>query len=171
MAGYQACVDWPASAYWRELAEHYPDAKVLLSVRDPNRWYDSMQATIFKRAHPSVRRRLMTALLARWSADLGAFLKMTDAVVVQRVFSGETSDRAFLTKVFADHVAAVKQAIPPDRLLVFDVKEGWEPLCRFLDVPVPDEPFPRVNDSANFDRINRDMMRRMLMRRSSSADR
>ncbi|MCG5218412.1 sulfotransferase family protein [Streptosporangium sp. KLBMP 9127] len=168
--GYGACVDWPASAYWRELAAHYPQAKVVLSVRDPDRWYDSMQATIFKQAKrvDSGAGRLAAKVMFRLSGDMEAYTRMTSTIVGQGVFAGETADRAYLTKVFNDHVEAVKQAIPAERLLVFNVKEGWEPLCRFLDVPVPGEPFPRVNDSADFNRLVRKTMFRFLTHRSSA---
>jgi hypothetical protein len=132
LSGFQAIVDWPGAYFWRELTAAHPDAKVILTVRDPDRWYDSIQATIFS---------LRDDQLPEGPRDIS----------FNRTFSGRLTDRAHCQAVFARHNQAVQEAISPDRLLVFDVKEGWEPLCAFLGVSVPgDEPFPRVNDTAAF---------------------
>ena len=132
LAGFQAIVDWPGAYFWEELATAHPDAKVILTVRDLERWYDSMQATVF---------------------TLGgdAIAAVTKDIVFARTFNGRLGDRRHCQAVFAQHNDAVQETIAPDRLLVFNVKQGWEPLCTFLDVPVPeDEPFPHVNDTAAF---------------------
>jgi hypothetical protein len=132
LSGFQAIVDWPGAYFWRELTAAHPDAKVILTARDPDRWYDSIQATIFS---------LRDDQLPEGPRDIS----------FNRTFSGRLTDRAHCQAVFARHNQAVQEAISPDRLLVFDVKEGWEPLCAFLGVSVPgDEPFPRVNDTAAF---------------------
>ncbi|MGH8967997.1 MAG: sulfotransferase family protein [Actinomycetes bacterium] len=155
-AEYGSAVDWPASSYWRELADHYPDAKVILTVRDPERWYDSIASTIFARALAErrlpLRRRIVRWLVKRRSPDFALYPRMARATVMDRVFGGRIDDRDHLLSVFDRHVAEVKAAIPDERLLVFDVAEGWEPLCAFLGVPVPDGPFPRSNDRAAFHR-------------------
>jgi hypothetical protein len=129
--GFAAAVDYPASRFWRELADYYPDAKVLLSVRDPNAWFDSVRQTIFS---PRLR---------DWVAHspFAEFMNLT----VHGPFGDRINDRAYMVDYFENHVEAVKAAIAPDRLLVYEVKQGWGPLCEFLDLPVPDEPFPRVN--------------------------
>ena len=130
--GFQAIVDWPGAYFWRELVAAHPDAKVILTVRDPERWVDSTQATIFT---------LQDDQLPEVMRD----------IVFTRTFNDRLTDRAHCQVVFAQHNQAVRETIPPERLLVFDVKEGWEPLCAFLGVPVPeDEPFPHVNDTAAF---------------------
>ncbi len=79
------------------------------------------------------------------------------------IFGGRIDDRAHVIKVFEQHIAEVKATIPPDRLLVFDVREGWAPLCAFLGCPVPDEPFPRVNDSAQFHRKRPLILLRLIL--------
>ncbi|RAY16180.1 sulfotransferase family protein [Actinomadura craniellae] len=168
-AGYQAAVDWPAASYWRELADHYPDAKVVLTVRDPQRWYDSVSETIFasalaERRPLSPRRRVIRWLVARRSPDFALFPQMTKATVTDRVFDGRIDDRAHVLKVFEQHIAEVEAAIPPDRLLVFDVREGWEPLCGFLGIPVPDAPFPQVNERAAFRRKRPRRLFRLIVR-------
>jgi Sulfotransferase domain len=132
LTGFQAIVDWPGAYFWRELTAAHPEAKVLLTVRDPERWVDSVSATIFAMSDDQ---------LPEGSRD----------IIFTRTFNDRLTDRAHCLAVFARHVQAVRETIAPDRLLVFDVREGWEPLCAFLSVPVPaDEPFPHVNDTAAF---------------------
>ncbi|MEU1720324.1 sulfotransferase family protein [Nonomuraea sp. NPDC005692] len=167
MSGYDSCVDWPAAAYWRELAHHYTDAKVILTVRDPERWLASMNATIFKQSARARTwsGRTMATLSRLLDTDFAAFIRMTRLVVSERVFGGGIPDTELALKIFTEHVEEVKATIPQDRLLVFEVAQGWQPLCDFLDVPVPDEPFPRTNDAAGFDQHARGMGR-LLFRRS-----
>lgn len=168
-AGFEATLDWPAAAYWRELAEHYPTAKVILSVRDPQRWYDSASATIFGSALAQqrplpVRRRVIRWLVARRAPDFALYPRMARATVMDRVFDGRIDDRAHAVKVFERHMAEVKATIPAGRLLVFDVREGWAPLCEFLRSPVPDEPFPQVNERAAFQRKRPRRLLRLILR-------
>jgi hypothetical protein len=150
-AGFQATLDWPAAAYWRELAEHFPAAKVILTVRDPEQWYDSVSATIFasalaeKRPLPA-RRRVIRWLVAHRAPDFALYPRMARATVMDRVFDGRVDDRAHAVMVFERHVAEVRAALPADRLLVLDVREGWPPLCTFLGLPIPGGPFPAVNE-------------------------
>lgn len=166
-AGYRSTVDWPAATYWRALAERYPDAKVLLTVRDPDRWYDSARETIFERElaswRPSRTERAIEWLVERRSPDFALFTQMAREVIAEPLFDGRL-DRAHAIEVFERHNAEVRAAIPAERLLVFDVREGWAPLCAFLDVPVPDEPFPRVNDRAEFRRRRPRRLLRLAMR-------
>ncbi|MDH2427161.1 sulfotransferase family protein [Sphaerisporangium sp. TRM90804] len=159
LGDFDATLDWPAAAYWRELAEHYPDAKVLLTVRDPERWYESMRATILRRPHLKAGRfrRLAMAVLSRRGAHFRTFARMARTTVVEGVLGGETRDRHRLIQIFQDHVREVRDTIPPDRLLVYDVREGWPRLCAFLGVPVPDIPFPRLNDREAFQRLSRSL--------------
>jgi hypothetical protein len=140
-AGYRSTVDWPGCHYWAELAERYPDAKVVLSVRDAERWYDSMQDTILSRPVGRVMMRFM-----RLIRHPMAFAQQ----IISRDTFGYDYSRANVIAAYERHNAAVRARVPAERLLVFDVREGWEPLCRFLDVPVPDQPFPRVNDRDEF---------------------
>jgi len=129
--GFQSTTDYPACTYWRELAAHYPDAKVVLSVRDPDSWFDSVSATIFSEG--------MQGSLA--GSPVG---DMMQGVIFDH-FDGAITDRAYMTDWFTRRNQEVIDSLPPERLLVFSPKQGWEPLCAFLGVPVPDGPFPRVN--------------------------
>ena len=132
---YQAMVDHPGCAYWRQLMDVYPDAKVLHTVRDPDKWFDSTQATIFNpdRPDPPPGTPMRT-----FFDQLAAF------------YGGDRHDRAFMTGFFRRHTEAVVAGVPKERLLVFDVAQGWEPLCAFLGVPVPDTPYPRENSKEQF---------------------
>jgi hypothetical protein len=129
---YGAAVDYPTCAFWQELADFYPNAKVVLSVRDANSWFESTRDTIFS---PQLR---------EWSktSPFGHFLQRT----VWRAFGDRFQDRAFMVSYFEHRTDQIRSAIPPDRLLVYEVKDGWEPLCDFLQIQAPDEPFPRVNN-------------------------
>lgn len=130
--GFQSTTDYPACSYWRELADHYPDAKVILTVRDPDSWFDSVSETIFSQK--------MLGSLA--GSPLEAMMK---GVIFDHFGDGDIRDRSFMTQWFERRNQAVMDGLPPERLLVYSPKEGWEPLCAFLGVPVPEGPFPRVN--------------------------
>jgi hypothetical protein len=164
LGGYNSTVDWPGAAFWHELLAAYPDAVAILTVRDPQQWFDSVMRTIFRgddAAHTPVGRALFrAATLTR--PDLRAFAELQTALIRDGVFSGRPTDREHAIEVYERHVAEVTATIPADRLLVFDVRDGWEPLCAFLGVPVPDEPFPHANDTATFRRMQRAGMVRAL---------
>lgn len=138
--GYASAVDWPAAAYWRELAQHYPQAKVILSTRDPEKWFASAQETILS---PHL-----------WSLMEGTAFGDMGAKTIKALFDDKIHDHDTLIRVFKEHEAAVKASIPPERLLVFRASEGWAPLCQFLGVPVPDAPYPRVNSKEEMQGFN-----------------
>lgn len=141
--GYNSAVDWPTCAFYAQLMQAYPDAKVLLSVRDPERWYESVINTIYGTSRGVIGSPL--------GPDDRTFSRMVNTVIWQGTFGGAFEDKQHALAVFERHIQEVKDRVPADRLLVYDVKEGWEPLCRFLNVPAPtDKPFPRLNDTAAF---------------------
>ena len=141
--GYNSAVDWPTAAFWRELAKAYPKAKVILTVRSAESWYKSFSETIFA----------LVESRDKAPPPMQPFLDMALGVINKTGFGGKSS-QTDLMKAFNDHVSAVKAAIPPDRLLVYEVKEGWEPLCKFLGKPVPTMAFPMSNKKEEFwDRI------------------
>jgi hypothetical protein len=140
-AGYTSCVDWPAAHYWREIAAHYPHAKVLLSVRPAEAWFKSISATIYRSI---MRRDSDPPGVTRDRRD------MSYEITIRQTFGGRLDDRDHALSVFRAHIEEVQRTIAPDRLLTFDVTEGWEPLCTFLGVPIPDAPFPRTNTTAEF---------------------
>lgn len=150
--GFEASVDFPSSVYWKELAEAYPEAKVVLTVRDFESWYKSASSTIYavSKSQPG-----WTKLLPKPKK----ISRMTENIIWGGKFDGKFEDKAYAEQVWNEHIAEVKATLPPERLLVFEVKNGWEPLCAFLNVPVPDEPFPRVNDTAQFHEMIKGMTR------------
>ena len=151
LQGYRATLDFPACLLWRELADLYPAAKVLLSVRDPQSWYASARATILNPIRGQNIDEQLAALLLPFSEAMAG-----------RGFRRDLSE-ADTIAVFNRHNEKVRAEVDPDRLLVHEAGQGWEPLCAFLGVAVPDVPFPRSNDSASF----RDNVGKVL---SGSAD-
>ncbi len=133
---YHATVDYPSAAYWRELTEYYADARVMHTVRDADEWFDSVHATIF--APAGAGRRAGEDVHARFFASFRARVPQ------------QLDDRAVMTEFFRAHTRAVTESIAAERLLIFRVGEGWERLCRFLGVQVPDTPFPSENSRTEF---------------------
>lgn len=148
--GYRSTVDWPGARFWRELTEHYPAAKVVLSTRDPEHWYDSVLGTIHRAAMDDSP--LASPLLTEMRA-------MSREVVWDGLFDGRFTDRDHSLRIFNDHIEAVRGQLPANRLLVFEVAQGWKPLCEFLGKPVPDEPFPRRNRREEFGPLLREHAR------------
>lgn len=144
-AGYSSTVDWPGCWFWRELADRYPDAKVLLSVRDPQRWYASVRDTIYQSS--AMARELPDEEVLPAVAEGRALVA---DIVWQRQFGGRGGDPEHAIRTFTDHNEAVIDEVPAERLLVHRSADGWPPLCEFLGVPVPDEPFPHLNDGDHF---------------------
>jgi hypothetical protein len=140
--GYVSQVDWPGAHVWRELATAYPDAKIIHSTRPDDSWWKSFSGTIgkFLTLYPTMPlpphiRRMSDAIM--------------ELVGVQ-TFAGAFADKDKALAAYHQREADVRAAIPAERLLIFDVAEGWGPLCDFLGVPVPDAPFPRTNTREDF---------------------
>jgi hypothetical protein len=155
LGGYEAAVDWPACTFYEELMERHPDAKVILSVRDPERWYESVRNTIYELSvviprHPIYRigYKLVSFFVFRGPGNRN----LADAIIWQGTFDDRFEDKHHAIEVFERHDAEVQRRVPKDRLLVYDVKAGWGPLCEFLGVEEPEEPFPRTNDAAEMQR-------------------
>jgi hypothetical protein len=135
--GYQAALDWPVAAYYRDLMTVYPDAKVILTVRDPHSWHRSIMTTLYQAQRKSVVR------LTRIIPPLHRFLHAMEYAIWQDLFQDKLEDKDYAIKVFNKHIEEVKRVVPPERLLIFEARQGWEPLCSFLNVPVPvDQPYP-----------------------------
>jgi Sulfotransferase domain len=153
LSGFQSCVDWPTSFYYQELLEAYPEAKVVLSVRDPLRWEQSMRQTIWDTlAGDSVYRTLSlaaTKVNEPWCSYIDMMTNMWER---HGTFADDANDELY--KSMDRHVEAVKSNVPAGQLLVWEVRDGWGPLCEFLQVDEPDAPFPHLNDASVYqDRI------------------
>jgi hypothetical protein len=145
---YRSTTDWPSASFYKELMAVYPDAKVILTTRDFDSWYKSCLETIHE-----IGRGFPMRLTARFVPVFGSILSMIDELVWKGTFNDRFLDREHAREVFYRHIEEVKRTVPAERLLVYEVKEGWEPLCRFLNVPVPEgKPFPRVNETPEFKR-------------------
>lgn len=152
---YTAAVDNPACCVWRELMTAYPNAKVLLTLhpRGPEAWYESTIETIY-----FTENRWQVKLLAKFIPFLRKMSDMSHRLIWERNHQGTMVDRERAIAYYKKHVEDVKATVPADRLLVFSVDQGWEPLCRFLDVPIPKTPFPNVNDRAEIKKLIRGMI-------------
>lgn len=137
--GYNSAVDWPTARFYRELHAAYPAAKFILGYRSPQSWAESFSQTIY----------MALSDIEKAPPGQHEWLRMVTELITQNGIPPGL-DVAGLEKAFVAHADGVRAAIPPDQLLVFEAKDGWEPLCAFLDVPVPDEPYPRTNDRAEF---------------------
>ncbi len=136
--GYKSAVDWPSAAFWKELADEYPDAKIILSSRSAESWYNSISDTILATVWAP----------ENWPPQAVEWFKMVTKVLQRSL--GDARQKDELIATFHAHEAAVKAAIPADRLLVHQAKDGWKPLCDFLGVPVPDGDYPRTNSKEEF---------------------
>jgi len=130
-AGFRSAVDWPTVHYWRELSAAYPDAKVILTLRDAGDWYDSAAATIFPVAATGAPETLGRQIL-------------------RQVFDDRPGDRAHCIAVYEAHVDAVRSEIPPGRLIEHRLGDGWGPLCAGLGRSEPSEPYPHKNTGEGF---------------------
>jgi len=137
LAGYAATLDGPACFYWREILDSFPDAGVLLVRRDPADWYRSMKDTIFP-----------TLVSDSWAEEPA--IRMIRRLLLDKVLHGKFEDEAYTVQRYLDYCEDVESSAPREKLLVYDVAEGWGPLCAFLGLPEPNVPFPARNTSAEF---------------------
>ncbi|MFI9550123.1 sulfotransferase family protein [Nonomuraea endophytica] len=143
LEGYRAAVDWPGAHFWRPLTQAHPDAKVILSVRDPHTWYASLRDTVFALlSHPGAAPEEFKAVAVGMRPVLNRIWHDTFATTLDEPMPAEQH----AVDVFNRHTAEVTAALPADRVLVYESGQGWEPLCAFLGVAIPDEPYPRLND-------------------------
>ena len=158
LGNYGVAVDWPACSFYAELMEAFPEAPVILTVREPEPWYESMRSTIYQSRKVTtgpLPMKLAFAFAAIFAPGVTGTARLADHLVWEDTFDGRFEDRAYAMEVFERQNEAVRRRVPPELLLVFDVREGWEPLCDFLGVEAPDKPFPHLNEA-------REMRRRLL---------
>jgi hypothetical protein len=150
--GYRAAVDWPTCSFYGELMEEYPDAKVILTVRDPQRWFESAHDTIYSitRAAASSPIFYLASLVVPRARGVKRARPMIEEIVWERDFDGRFENREHAIETFERHNDEVKERVPAEKLLVYEVKEGWGPLCEFLGVEIPNKPFPHLNDGEVF---------------------
>ncbi len=149
---YSSAVDFPSSMYYKELAHCYPKAKVILTTRDAEKWYESAYSTIFSfDPGPVLKLKMLLAMpFSAKARDLFKVIMLNEKSLWKKYFEGKFKDKEYTMQKFERHIEEVKNSIPKDRLLVFHPKDGWGPLCEFLSVAVPSEPFPNTNTKQNF---------------------
>ena len=149
--GFQATVDWPGSYFTRELVEIYPDTKVLLSVRDGDSWARSMHDTIWGVLYGQILIRHMSDAWSEVDPKWRSYISLMDGMWKRSgLMEDENTTQAYMSDAMQRYNEEVQQTVPQERLLVWTPADGWEPLCEFLELPVPDVPFPHVNDSKQF---------------------
>lgn len=151
LTGYSAEVDWPASYFYRDLMRMHPEAKVLLSVRDGMSWARSMQQTIWGLLYGDTLMRHLSDARMKIDPVWATYIEMMKEMWRRtELLDGEATTLEFMAAAMERHNDEVRQAVPAERLLQWHPSDGWEPLCTFLDVPVPAEPVPHINDTQQF---------------------
>lgn len=145
--GFESTVDWPGCTFWEPLMEVFPEAKVLLTVRDPDAWYESAKDSIYASLVAGQKGELKGGQETPPSPEAFA---MISKLMWEGTFHGRFEDKAYAIEVFNKHIEDVKSRVPADRLVVHEVKEGWGPLARMLGVEEPATEFPRLNDKVAF---------------------
>jgi len=138
--------DFPSCVYYKDVLKAYPDCKFVLTVRDPEKWYQSAYDTIYKIIHQP----FPVPFAMNFVPSQKRLRNVVRKIVWQNIFHDRFLDKEYAIKVYNEYVERVKREIPADRLLIFGVAEGWAPLCKFLNVPIPNKPFPHSNDTAQF---------------------
>ncbi|WP_348650993.1 sulfotransferase family protein [Micromonospora sp. WMMA1947] len=147
--GFTSAVDGPSSIYYKQIVRAFPEAKVVLTIRDGEEWYRSTHDTLYQFAvRNSENRPPAGSMPARVH-------RLVSTMVWDGLFGGRFADKDHAIEVFRRHNEEVVNSIEPDNLLVYDVKQGWEPLCAFLGVKVPEDDFPRANDRESMRRTIR----------------
>lgn len=150
--GYLSAVDYPVARYYKQLAKYYPEAKIIHTVRDPEAWYKSASETIFWASKPGSWRILKMAINLPFSATARGRLPVLkfNSKLLDNEFGKDLKNKEKIIARYNAHNEEVMRTIPKERMLVFYAKEGWEPLCKFLNVPVPETPFPKSNTRDEF---------------------
>ena len=145
-ADYRSTVDWPGCTFYQRILATYPDAKVILSVRDPDKWYESATKTIYALKEAASRGELQ----GEGPGAPPEVLQMIRALIWDHTFEDRFADKDFAIEVFERHNDEVKRLVPAEQLLVYEIQQGWGPLCEFLGVEQPSSEFPHLNDADTF---------------------
>jgi hypothetical protein len=145
--GYNSAVDYPVARYYKQIIAKYPEAKIIHTIRDPDSWYQSATETIFWASKPSLGRILSLMIKMPFSSTIRKRFPVLkyNGGLVDNIFGKDLKNKQAVIKKYNEINTETLNFIPKDRSLVYDVKTGWEPLCNFLNVPVPGTPFPRSN--------------------------
>ena len=140
-ANYGSAVEWPTITFLPQIMAQFPQAKIILTTREPDLWFESANATIFdglelSAYHPDPIKRKQG--------------NMTRRLILEHTFVNRYREKPFALEVMRRHNEQVIKFVPPERLLIYQVHEGWEPLCAFVGKPIPPAPFPHANKRTEF---------------------
>lgn len=158
---YHSVADFPGCLFYKELMDAYPDAKVILTVRDEEAWYESARKTIFK-SYPTWRQLVRISLGYLFNKRIRLLMRVgwiINKLIFHRTFRFRMNNAEKAIAAYRLHNREVMEYVPEEKLLVYDVSQGWEPLCKFLEVPVPDVPFPNTNRSDHFHKMKNATLR------------
>jgi hypothetical protein len=160
--GYEATVDFPAYPWYKEHLKQYPDAKVIFTTRPFDKWYDSVHSTVWQAGPQTLPEKLAMMSKLLFNPRLRKVIKCVKLAkkrIFQDTLEGKFEDKAFAEQAFNNHLEDVKATVPADKLLIYDVRDGWPPLCKFLGVEEPKEPLPHLNKKENFKTMLVDLMK------------
>ena len=164
--GYEATVDFPCYPWYKAHMKQYPEAKVILSVRPFENWYDSIYSTIWQAQNPPEAQRLEMSQKVASNPRLQTVMQCMEfakTAIMEDHFQGRFLDKTFIEEVYNKHNEEVKAYVPANKLLVIDVSEGWEPLCKFLGMVIPSEPLPHTNKKEDFKTMLAELMQGTLV--------
>ena len=163
--GYDASVDFPAYSWYKEHMKKYPDAKIILTIRDFEDWYKSVYSTVWQAGPqtPLEKIKMIGKLLTNSRVrKVVKCIKFFKKVFFADELKGKFMDKEFAKKVWEDHIKAVKAYVSQEKLLVYDVRDGWGPICEFLNVPEPTEQLPHLNKKENFKEMLPQLMKGIM---------
>lgn len=160
--GYKACVDVPGYPYYQILMKQYPGAKVILTIRPFDQWYSSASETVLKAGPQTILEKLSMLLKLPFNPRLRKVIKAIqffERIFWDEQFNNKFTDKEYAKEIYESHIEQVKNTVPEQSLLVYDVRQGWEPLCGFLNKSIPDEEFPHLNKKENFKDMLSELMK------------
>ena len=159
--GFQSTVDIPGYLHYKKFLELYPDAKVVLSNRDPEEWYESAINTVYAVTPQTIGQKLgmlKKMILSKRFRKISKAFMLVEKYLWKGHYQGKFKDKEHTLNIYRNFNQEVIDSVPADQLLLFDPKDGWEPLCNFLEVPVPNVPYPFKNKRKEFKEQIREMM-------------
>lgn len=153
--GYSSAVDYPTCLYYKELTKKNENIKVIHTTREFESWYESVKETVYRGKPKSMKDILRLIKNMMFSSDyrkVAPVFMFNDKLIWSGQFQSRFEDKSFMKEIYFEHEEAVKSNIKPEQLLMYNIKDGWEPLCEFLGYPIPEIEFPRANERLEFNR-------------------
>ncbi len=153
--GYTSAVDYPVCLFYKELIEINPDLKVIYTERNFDSWYTSVYETIYRgkpKGFLDILKMIKNMILSSDFRKVAPVFMYSDKLIWEGQFQSRFEDKAFVETIYNQHLETVKAVVKPENLLIYNIKDGWKPLCEFLGRPIPDIPFPRTNQRDEFNR-------------------